>query len=254
MSSTAKPTRDCVVVTGASKGIGAAIAQALAEQGLRVACLSRSGTAPARATAPADVRSRWIEVRADVTQPESLAAAFKTLAGEGYRITGLVNNAGVHLDGASSDLPLTEWHQVMDTNATSVVVASQAAYPHLVANGGGIIVNIGSFFDKIGVKRNLAYCASKAAVGAITRVLAVEWASKGIRVINVAPGYIETDLNADAMQPGSPLRTYLDKRIPGRRPGTADQVAALVAALFTPAGDYLTGETIYVDGGQGIAH
>ena len=142
----------------------------------------------------------------------------------------------------------------MDTNATSVVTACQAAYPHLVAAAGGVIVNIGSFFDKLGVKRNLAYCASKAAVGAITRCLAVEWASQGIRVINVAPGYIVTDLNADAMTPGGPLRSYLSQRIPGREPGTAADVGALVASLFTPAGAYLSGETIYVDGAQSIAH
>jgi NAD(P)-dependent dehydrogenase (short-subunit alcohol dehydrogenase family) len=117
-----------------------------------------------------------------------------------------------------------------------------------------MIVNIGSFFDKLGVKRNLAYCASKAAVGAITRCLAVEWAAKGIRVMDVAPGYIVTDLNADSMTAGGPLRAYLDKRIPGREPGTAADVGALVACLFTPAGGFLTGETIYIDGGQGIAH
>lgn len=247
-------SRDCIVVTGASRGIGAAIALALSEQGRHVACVSRSGALPACPGVPADVAARWIGLQADVTQPESLAAVCRQLVEEGWRITGLVNNAGVHLDGASADFPLAQWNQVMDTNATSVVSACQAAYPHLVAAGGGVIVNIGSFFDKLGVKRNLAYCASKAAVGAITRVLAVEWASKGIKVMDVAPGYIQTDLNADLMAPGGPLRAYLDKRIPGREPGTAADVAALVAALFTPAGNFLTGETIYIDGGQSIAH
>lgn len=192
--------------------------------------------------------------KADVTDPVSLAALFEQLAREGYRIVGLVNNAGLHVDSPSAELALEEWHRVMDTNATSVVSVCQAAYPHLVAAGGAMIVNIGSFFDKLGVKRNLAYCASKAAVGAITRVLAVEWASKNIRVMNVAPGYIVTDLNAQAMAEGGPLRAYLDKRIPGRQPGQAADVGALVATLFTPAGAFMTGETIYIDGGQGIAH
>ena len=94
----------------------------------------------------------------------------------------------------------------MATNATSVLLGCQAAYPHLVAHGGGLIVNIGSFFDKLGVKRNLAYCASKAAVGAMTRCLAVEWAGKGIRVLDVAPGYIRTDLNAAALGRGTVAR------------------------------------------------
>lgn len=247
-------SRDCIVVTGASRGIGAAIALALAQQGLHVACVSRSGALPACPDAAAEVAARWIGLRGDVTQPQALVNVFHRLADDGWRMHGLVNNAGVHIDALSADLPLKQWHEVMDTNATSVVTTCQAAYPHLLAAGGGVIVNIGSFFDKLGVKRNLAYCASKAAVGAITRCLAVEWASMGIRVIDVAPGYIQTDLNADAMVLGGPLRSYLDKRIPGREPGTAADVGALVASLFSPAGRFLTGETIYIDGGQGIAH
>lgn len=245
--------QECIVVTGASRGIGSAIATALALQGHRVICASRSGALPADGV-PEQARKRLVAAKADVTDPVSLAALFEQLAREGYRIVGLVNNAGLHVDSPSAELALEEWHRVMDTNATSVVSVCQAAYPHLVAAGGAMIVNIGSFFDKLGVKRNLAYCASKAAVGAITRVLAVEWASKNIRVMNVAPGYIVTDLNAQAMAEGGPLRAYLDKRIPGRQPGQAADVGALVATLFTPAGAFMTGETIYIDGGQGIAH
>ncbi len=246
--------RDCIVVTGASRGIGAAIAAALAEQGHEVACLSRSGGLPACPDASAAAAARWMGIKADVTDAESLVAAFHRLAEGGWRIKGLVNNAGVHLEGPSAEVTRQTWNQVMETNTTSVVTACQAAYPHLVKAGGGVVVNIGSFFDKLGVKRNLAYCASKAAVGAITRVLAVEWAGKNIRVMNVAPGYIVTDLNAAAMAPGGPLRSYLEKRIPGKEPGKAADVGALVASLFTPAGAFLSGETIYVDGAQGIAH
>ena len=247
-------TRDCIVVTGASKGIGAAIARALAEHGRHVACVSRSGAAPELENVPAQVAAHWTTWAADVTRPDALAAILRQLAADGWRITGLVNNAGLHVRAPSEEMTLAQWQQVMDINATAVVVASQAAYPHMVAAGGGLIVNIGSFFDRLGVKQNLAYCASKAAVGAITRCLAVEWASKGIRVMNVAPGYIETDLNADAMRPGGPLRAYLDKRIPAGRPGSAAEVGAVVAALFSIDCRFLTGETIYVDGGQSIAH
>ncbi|KVA52961.1 short-chain dehydrogenase [Burkholderia cepacia] len=246
-------TRDCIVVTGASRGIGAAIAHALAEQGHYVACLSRSGALPSFPDARPKVSAHWLPRTADVTRPEDLARVLGELSKEGWRIVGLVNNAGFHIDAPSAELPLDQWHQVMDMNATSVVSACQAAYPHLVSAGNALIVNIGSFFDKLGVKRNLAYCASKAAVGAITRCLAVEWASKGIRVINVAPGYIQTDLNAHMITEG-PLADYLEKRIPRGRPGTAEEVGALVATLFTQGIAFLTGETIYVDGGQGIAH
>lgn len=246
--------KDCIIVTGASRGIGAAIALALSGQGQVVACMSRSGAFPEVGNVPEDVKSRLLRVRADVTDPQAVQEAMRQLQEDGWRITGLVNNAGVHTDAASADLTLEDWHHVMNANATSVMTTCQAAYPYLVASGGGVIVNIGSFFDKLGVKRNVAYCASKAAVGAITRCLAVEWASKGIRVVDVAPGYIVTDLNADAMAPGGPLRSYLEKRIPGREPGTAADIGAVVAFLLSPVSRFLSGETLYVDGAQGIAH
>jgi len=246
-------SQNCIVVTGASRGIGAAIAHQLAKDGHFVACLSRSGSPPARADVSADIVSRWIPVQADVTDATSLRVAFESIIGRGLRVTGIVNNAGVHLEGPSAEISSDHWREVLDTNATSVLTTCQVAYPALLAAGGGLIVNIGSFFDKLGVKRNLAYCASKAAVGAITRCLAVEWAGKGIRVIDVAPGYIQTDLNAEAFSAG-PLRAYLEKRIPSGTPGTADDVASLVATLFADGGRFLTGETIYIDGAQGIAH
>jgi NAD(P)-dependent dehydrogenase (short-subunit alcohol dehydrogenase family) len=129
---------------------------------------------------------------------------------------------------------------------------SQVALPYLREAGESVIVNIGSFYDKIGVKRNAAYCASKAAVGAITRCLAVEWARHGVRVLNVAPGYIVTDLNRKEME-GEALRGFLEKRIPLGKPGEADDVARLVVTLFGAASAFMTGETLYVDGGQGMA-
>ncbi|MEB2317440.1 MAG: SDR family NAD(P)-dependent oxidoreductase [Pseudomonadota bacterium] len=242
----------CIVVTGASRGIGAAIAGRLAYAGYAVACLSRSGAMPALAGLPDEACARMSARVADVTQAGSLAEAIGKVA-ESATIVGLVNNAGVHLEGPSAEITLEHYDQVMTTNATSVLLGCQAVYPHLASNRGGLIVNIGSFFDRLGVKRNLAYCASKAAVGAITRCLAVEWAGKGIRVLDVAPGYIHTDLNHEAITQG-PLRAYLEKRIPGREPGSADDVARLVTSLFTSDIPFLTGETLYIDGAQSIAH
>jgi len=168
-------------------------------------------------------------------------------------ITGLINNAGLHLRGPAAELSTTDYEQVMALNATAVMVASREAYPHLRAAGGGIIVNIGSFFDKLGVRDNLAYSASKAAVGAITRCLAAEWAREGIAVVNVAPGYIETDLNRDFLVCEG-ARQWTEKRIPVGRVGQPQEVARLVAALVIENISFLTGETIYLDGGQGMSH
>jgi NAD(P)-dependent dehydrogenase (short-subunit alcohol dehydrogenase family) len=141
----------------------------------------------------------------------------------------------------------------MRLNATSVFVASRLAYPYFVKSGGGMIVNIGSFFDKLGVAENLAYSASKAAVAAITRCLAVEWARDKIRVVNVPPGYIETDLNREWLATER-TQSWIKRRVPVGRPGQPDEVARLVGCLMTEEIGFLSGETIYIDGAHGINH
>jgi NAD(P)-dependent dehydrogenase (short-subunit alcohol dehydrogenase family) len=240
-----------IAVTGASRGIGAAIALELARREFTVGCLTRKGAGLESGEVPKALAERLVPIACDVNDEAALRKAFASLVERAGPLAGLVNNAGIHKDGKSEALPTSTYDEVMSTNARALFVACREAYPHL-ARGGGTIVNIGSFFDKLGVKRNLAYCASKAAVGAITRCLAVEWAPKGIRVLDVAPGYIETEINAEALK--GPLRPFLESRVPTRGPGSAAEVARLVASLFTEDLPFLTGETIYIDGGQGIAH
>lgn len=243
----------CIVVTGASRGIGAAIAEFLANAGYTVGCLSRSGELPAREQATPEARALWIPASCDITDRPSVLRAFALISGSSaVPIVGLVNNAGIHLEGKSESFAAADFERVMSTNASSVFSTSQIAFPYLEQAGSSAIVNIGSFFDRLGVKRNAAYAASKAAVGALTRCLAVEWAARGIRVLNVAPGYIQTDLNRAEMSSGA-LRSFLEKRIPRGQPGNAEDVAELVAMLFALPGSYLTGETIYLDGAQAVA-
>ena len=242
-----------IAVTGASRGIGAEIALELARRGFRVGCLSRKGAGIESIDVPQELAARFVDLACDVTDEASTRRALAQLADRAGGLNGLVNNAGIHLDGPSDRLETSVFETVMKTNATAVYTTCREAYPHLVKSGGGIIVNIGSFFDKIGVRRNVPYCAAKAAVGAITRCLAVEWASKGIAVVDVAPGYIETDLNRAALTQ-NPLKDYLARRIPTGKPGDAAVVARMVAAIFCEGISFLTGETIYIDGAQGIAH
>lgn len=232
--------KEQIIVTGASKGIGAAIARELDARGYAVVCLSRSGEAPV-----------GMGRACDVTDEDAVRALFAEVAADGP-IAGLVNNAGVHIACPITEMPTAEYERVMRLNATAVMVAAREVYPHL-RPGGGIIVNIGSFFDKLGVPDNLAYCASKAAVAAMTRCMAVEWASNGISVVNVAPGYVETDLNRDFLAKEK-VRNWLAQRVPVQRPGTTAEVARLVGALISEKISFLTGETIYIDGGQGINH
>jgi NAD(P)-dependent dehydrogenase (short-subunit alcohol dehydrogenase family) len=231
--------RGAVIVTGASRGIGAAIAVALAGEGYTVHGLSRSGETPV-----------GLGYRADVADEASLAAAIAAAA-EGARIVGLVNNAGIAEESPSAELSAETFERVMRVNATAVVVASRLAYPHLKAAGGGLIINIGSILGKLGAKRAVPYAASKAAVGAITRCHAAEWAADGIRVLNVAPGYVATEFAGDFLEKDA-VKRWLRTRIPGGEPAAAEEIGRFVAALFRADVPFLTGETIYIDGGHGI--
>jgi NAD(P)-dependent dehydrogenase (short-subunit alcohol dehydrogenase family) len=230
-----------IVVTGASRGIGAAIALDLDRRGFTVAALSRSGDTPC-----------GYGVVCDVSDEASIARAIAEIATRGP-IVGLVNNAGAHVATPSASLSATEFESTMRLNATAVLVACREIHPHLAKSGDGLIVNIGSFFDKLGVPENVAYCASKAAVAAITRCLAAEWAKHGIRLLDIAPGYIETDLNRDFLAKDK-VKSWLGKRVPVGRAGRPDEIARLVGCLFAEKIGFLTGETIYVDGGQGMNH
>lgn len=241
-----------IIVTGASRGIGAVIALELARRGHTVGCLSRKGQGPEAIDIPVELQPRLIPLQADVLDTAAVKAAIERFEAEAGPLNGLVNNAGIHVEAASDSQPLSEFEEVLRTNATATFAICQLAYPHLRAAGGGLIVNMGSFFDKLGVRRNTAYCASKAAVAAITRCLAVEWAKKGVRLLTVAPGYIETDLNKEILA-SEKVRAFLASRIPAGGPAQAGEVAALVAALFQERLPFLTGETIYLDGAQGMA-
>jgi NAD(P)-dependent dehydrogenase (short-subunit alcohol dehydrogenase family) len=230
-----------IIVTGASRGIGAAIAVELTRRGRAVVGLSRGGES-----------AGGQGIACDMTDEAAVTVAIRRIA-EAGPVVGLVNNAGAHEATPTARLASAAFEATMRLNAVAVLAASREAYPHLKAAGGGLIVNIGSFFEKLGVPENVAYCASKAAVGAMTRCMAAEWAQDGIRVLNVAPGYIRTDLNRDFLD-GERVRAWIGKRVPVGRPGTPDEVGRLVALLFESEIGFLTGETITIDGGQGHAH
>ncbi|NMY13635.1 SDR family oxidoreductase [Pseudomonas veronii] len=241
-----------IFLTGASRGIGAVMALELARRGHRVGCLSRKGLGPESQDVPSELRDRLVYLKGDVLDGQAMGAALEQFKAEAGSIDGLVNNAGIHIEGPSASQSLHDFEEVMRTNVTATFAVCQHAFPYLDMAGGGLIVNMGSFFDKLGVRRNAAYAASKAATAAITRCLAVEWASRKIRVLTVAPGYIETDLNKAFLE-SEKVKSFLASRIPVGGPAQAQEVANLVAMLFAEPISFLTGETLYLDGGQGIA-
>jgi NAD(P)-dependent dehydrogenase (short-subunit alcohol dehydrogenase family) len=201
-----------VIVTEASRGVGEAIATQLDRRGFEVLALSRSGQSAV-----------GLAVVCDMTEEASIVRAIASI-GVRRPIIGLVNNAGAHEARASAELSLSEFEACMRLNASAVLVASSEAYPHLRS------------------------CASKAAVGAIIPCLAFEWAKDGIRVLDGAPGHIETERDFLA---SDEIKTWLKRRVPVGRPGTAGEVTRLVDALLSEKIALLTGETISIDGGQG---
>ena len=229
-----------IIITGGSRGIGAAIAKTLSSRGADVVCLSRSGGAPAG-------RGMVCDITDDNAIKESIARI-----AEAGPIIGLVNNAGIHEEGPTADLSSADFERLLRINTTSALAMSREAYPHLRAAGGGRILMMGSFFDKMGVAGNVAYCASKAAVAAIGRCLAVEWSADNIQVLTIAPGYIKTDLNRDFLEAPKVAR-WMERACPVGRPGSPDEIARLAAALLAEEIPFLTGETIYVDGAQAIS-
>jgi len=164
----------------------------------------------------------------------------------------LVNNAGILLEKKTVELTDADWALTLDTNLTSMFRCARAVAPAMIARGRGKIINIGSMWGRVGVSRYAAYCVSKAGVEALTRCLAVEWARHGIQVNCLAPGYVSTDFNRQVMT-DERLRTFILSKIPLRRIAEPDEVGALAVYLASSASDFMTGQTIHLDGGQTIA-
>jgi NAD(P)-dependent dehydrogenase (short-subunit alcohol dehydrogenase family) len=240
------------LVTGASRGIGRAVALALGAAGAAVACCARSDQVEATAAAVSGHGGRARGFRLDVTRRNEIDAVVADIGAALGPIDILVNNAGITLDKRSVEVTDEEWDDVLATNLTSTFVLARAVAPGMMEQRRGKIINIGSMYGKLGVPRYAAYCASKAAVEAITRSLAVEWARHGIQVNCLAPGYVNTDIPREAMA-DEKLRTLFLSRVPARRIGEPEEVATLAVYLASAASDFMTGQTIYLDGGQTIA-
>ncbi|MEQ9124205.1 MAG: SDR family oxidoreductase [Alphaproteobacteria bacterium] len=240
------------VVTGASRGIGSCIVAELAGRGRRVACLSRKGRGPEDRARTPEEAALSADFACDATDDASIRQALAAARERFGRIDLLVNNAGTHDEGRSAEYATEAFEALMRVNATGVFVACREAYPYL-AETRGLVVNRGSYYDKLGVRYHAAYCASKAAVAAIGRCLAVEWAKAGVRVVTVAPGFIGTDLNQTHMA-NDRFRDFITRRIPSGQIGRPEEVAKLVAGVAEENLAFLNGETIYLDGGQGMNH
>jgi 2-deoxy-D-gluconate 3-dehydrogenase len=236
------------LVTGSSRGLGAAIALALAEAGANVA-LHGSQSVPATVVERvAATGARHVELVADLRFParcpELIAATVDKLGS----IDILVNNAGMIRRAPAVDFSELDWDEVIAANLTSVFRLSQSAGRHMLAQGSGKIINIASLLSFQGGVRVPAYAAAKGGVAQVTKALANEWAEKGVQVNAVAPGYMDTD-NTEALR-SDPVRSrQILERIPAGRWGSPEDVAGAVVFLASPASNYITGHVLAVDGG-----
>ena len=227
------------LVTGASRGIGQAIAARALSEGNRVALLARS---PAVLDVADKAGPAALGVQADVTDPDSVAQAVDRVVSAWGGVHVLVNNAGVHRGGRVDRLKPEDWDDVLTTNLTAPLTMTRAVLPHMEA--GSAIVNIGAVVGFRGFPGDAPYGAAKAGLAGLTRVLAVELAGRGIRVNLVVPGFVETEMTSELSEQA---RRLIIDRIPLGRTGTADEIAAVV--VWVAESPYMTGSVVATDGG-----
>jgi len=237
------------LVTGSSSGIGLSIAIALAQAGATVACHGNSRPAEAAAEAIQKAGGSASAFSADLSDPTGAAKLFDTVIAQYGHVDILINNAGIILRHDAVDYPFEDWQKVMQVNLNSVFQLSQLVGRALIARSSpGKILNIASLLSFQGGIRVPAYAASKGGVAQLTKALANEWASKGIQVNAIAPGYIATD-NTTALRNDETRNRQILERIPAGRWGQPTDIAATAVFLSSPAADYITGAILNVDGG-----
>ena len=237
-------------ITGAARGIGDAIAMRFLEEGAKVFCLDLGE--------PDEAREGVTYLKADVTDPESVAQAFSRIDRDAGQIDILVNNAGVQRVALAENMSPADWHLVLNTHLTGMHLCCAETIRRMRARGkGGAIVSIASAAGIVGIPGRGPYGAAKAGIEGLTRVYATEAASANIRVNAVAPGSTRTKLIEQGLKDGSIRGEWQIERIPMGRLAEPREIAEPVLFLASDAASYVTGQTLVVDGGwtvQGMVH
>ena len=236
------------LITGAARGIGFSIAEALATAGARVILNGRSpgplGDAAAR------LRSAGLDAEVavfDVTDPAEVADGVAAIEVSGG-LDILVNNAGIQRRAPLDQFDDGDWRELMSTNLDSVYYVSKAVAPGMIGRGRGKIINIGSVLSDLGRPGTAPYAASKGAVRNLTRGMCADWARHGLQINAIAPGYFVTPMN-EALIADAAFDDWLRKRTPAGRWGKLEDLHGVAVFLASSASDFVNGQTIYVDGG-----
>ncbi len=240
------------IVTGTGSGMGRAFSIALAHAGAHLVLTELPGKESLAEETAAEVRAagrRALVIPLDVTQPSSIQALIEHVLYEWGQVDILVNNAGINIRQFAVDITEEAWDNILDTDLKGVFFCSQAVGRHMIERGeGGKIINIASQIGLVGYPKRTAYCAAKAGVVNLTRVLALEWAPHRINVNAVAPTFVRTPF-VEALLQDETVREELVSRIPLGRLALPEDVVGSVVFLASPASDFVTGHTLLVDGG-----
>lgn len=237
------------LVTGSTRGIGRGIADSLAAAGAKVIVSGRSQAAADAVAAElnaagGEAKGLGCDLLDEAAVGDLIARAIPLFGG----LDILVNNAGGDADAPAIDYPLDKWRQIMTLDLEVPFRLCQSAAEHFLANGGGAIINVCSILGLTGLADACSYVAAKHGLVGVTKVLAIEWAAKGIRVNAVAPGLIKTDLTKYVWST-EPGQHYIQSQIPAKRIGQPADIGAAVVFLASDGADFIHGETLVVDGG-----
>jgi 2-deoxy-D-gluconate 3-dehydrogenase len=241
------------MITGASRGLGRAIALALAGAGADVVLAARSKAAlEETAHLAAPFGRRTLVAPTDVASYTAVNALVQRTIRELGRLDIVVNNSGVAKVAPLVEMTPEDWRFMLDVNLTGVFNGCRAAAPHLIAQKSGKVINVASVLGQVGLPGYTVYGATKGGVIALTRALGVEWARHNVQVNAIAPGWFETDMTHEAFADPA-INQRLTRDIPARRIGRTDEIGPLAVYLASASSDFMTGQTLFLDGGHSAA-